>query len=191
MADVASPAARARTGPDDQGAGEKAKETAQQAAGQAQEKAQEVAGQARGRVREQVDQRSSQVGRQLSQSAQDARSIGEQLRRQGKDGPARLADQAANRAERVGGYLENSDGDKLLRDVEDFGRRQPVAVVLGGLVIGFAASRFLKASSEDRYRSTSVDRYPSTPRPSTGRESFGGTVPPSPALGETGLPRTS
>jgi len=35
--------------------------------------------------------------------------------------------------------------------VEDFGRRQPLAVVAIGLVAGFAASRFLKASSSSRY----------------------------------------
>lgn len=183
MAEVASPAGRAGTGPDDQGAAQQAKETAQQAAGQAQEKAREVAGQAGGRVREQVDQRSTQVGRQVSQSAQDARSIGEQLRSEGKEGPARLADQAADRAERVGSYLENSDGDKLLRDIEDFGRRQPMAVVLGGLVVGFAAARFLKASSEERYRYT-------TPQ-SGGREGLGYAAPSNPELGESGLHQPS
>ncbi|MFL5827498.1 MAG: hypothetical protein ACJ76V_13315 [Thermoleophilaceae bacterium] len=180
---MASPAARAGTGPDDQGTAEKAKETAQQAAEQAQEKAQEVAGQARGRLHEQVDQRSTQAGRQVGQAAQDARSIGEQLRSQGKDGPARLADQAADRAERVGSYLESSDGDKLLRDIEDFGRRQPLAVVAGGLALGFAASRFLKASSEDRYRYTA-------PR-TTGHDGLGGSVPSGQGLGERRLPSSS
>jgi hypothetical protein len=77
--------------------------------------------------------------------------VGQQLREQGQDQPAKIAEQVADRAERVGTYLERSDGDKILRDVEDFGRRQPWAVVLGGLAIGFAASRLLKASSESRY----------------------------------------
>jgi hypothetical protein len=39
--------------------------------------------------------------------------------------------------------------------VEDFGRRQPWAVIAGGLALGFAASRFLKASSSRRYESSS------------------------------------
>ena len=34
-----------------------------------------------------------------------------------------------------------------------FGRRQPWAVIAGGLALGFAASRFLKASSSRRYES--------------------------------------
>jgi hypothetical protein len=133
-----------------------AKEKAQEVAGQAQEKAQQAAGQARDRVREQVDQRSTQAGEQVTGTASDLRSVAETLREQGKDKPAQLAEQAAQRTEQVGSYLTNSDADRILRDVEDFGRRQPWAVVAGGLALGFAASRFLKASSSERYRSSGV-----------------------------------
>jgi hypothetical protein len=121
----------------------------------ARERTSAAAGQARGRLSEQVDQRSTQAGQQLSSTAGDVRSVGEELRRQGKEGPARLADQAADRVERLGGYLQAADGDRILRDVEDFARRQPWAVVAGGLIAGFAASRFLKASSSRRYASGS------------------------------------
>jgi hypothetical protein len=38
--------------------------------------------------------------------------------------------------------------------VEDFARRNPWAVAAGGLVLGLAASRMLKASSSQRYRSS-------------------------------------
>src|SRR4029077_1876953 len=79
------------------------------------------------------------------------RSIGDELRRQGKDQPAKLADQAAQHAESLGNYLQRSDGDTILGDLEDFARRQPWAVIAGGLALGFAASRFLKASSSRRY----------------------------------------
>jgi hypothetical protein len=133
--------------------GDQAQDRAADVKEQAQEKVQEASGQAKDRMREQVDQRSTQMGERVSSAAQDARSVGEELRRQGKDQPARLADQAADRVERLGGYLQESDADRILRDVEDLGRRQPWVVVAGGLVLGFAASRFLKASSEQRYRS--------------------------------------
>ncbi len=128
-------------------------EKVQQVAGQAQEKAQEAAGQAKYRLRDQVDQRSTQAGEQVTQQASDIRSVADQLREQGKDQPAKLAEQAAERAERLGGYLKQSDADRILGDIEDFGRRQPWAVMLGGLAVGFAASRFLKASSSRRYES--------------------------------------
>jgi hypothetical protein len=122
--------------------------------GQAQEKAKEVAGQAKGRLKEQVDQRSTDAGRQITTTASDVRSVAEELRTQGKDTPARYADQAADRVERAGQWLENADGDQILRDVEDFARRNPWAVAAGGLVLGLAASRFLKASSGERYRAS-------------------------------------
>ena len=102
-------------------------------------------------MRDQVDQRSTEAGERVGSTASDIRSVGEELRRQGKDQPAKLAEQAADRAESLGDYLRRTDGDTILRDVEDFGRRQPWAVIAGGLAIGFAASRFLKASSSRRY----------------------------------------
>ena len=128
--------------------------TAQQAKEKTKEQAQQAAGQARSTVRSQVDQRSTEAGERVGGTASDARSVAEELRRQGKDTPARYVEQAADRAERLGGYLQRSDGDAMLRDVEDFARRNPWAVVAGGLALGFAASRMLKASSNERYQSS-------------------------------------
>ena len=102
--------------------------------------------------RDQVDQRSTQAGEQVSTTASDIRSVADQLREQGKDQPAKLAEQAAQRAETLGDYLQRSDGDTILGDLEDFGRRQPWAVIAGGVALGFAASRFLKASSSPSLR---------------------------------------
>jgi hypothetical protein len=127
------------------------KEQVRDKAEAAQDKARGALGQARGRLSEQVDQRSTQAGERVAGSASDVRSIAEELRRQGKDGPASLAEQLAGQADRVGDYLKGASGDRILRDVEDFARRQPMLVAAGGLVLGFAASRFLKASSSRRY----------------------------------------
>ena len=129
-------------------------EQVQEATDQARQKVQEAGGQAKQRARDQVDQRSTDAGERVSAAAGDARSVAEELRKQGKERPADLAEQAAERAERVGGYLKDADADRILNDVEDFGRRQPWAVVAGGLALGFIASRFLKASSRDRYQAS-------------------------------------
>jgi hypothetical protein len=139
-------------GSGEQGTAGQAQDKAKEVASQAQDKAREAAGQARGRVREQVDQRSTELGQRIGSNAGDARSVADELRKQGKDGPARYVEQAADRAERLGGYLEEKDGDSILNDVEDFARRNPWALAAGGLLIGFAASRMLKASSGERYR---------------------------------------
>jgi hypothetical protein len=140
----------------DQGATAQVKDKAQEAAGQAQEKAQEAAGQARDRVREQIDQRSTQAGEQVRTHASNLRSVGDSLREQGQDQPAKFADQAADRLERAGGWLADSDADRILGDVEDFARRNPWAVMAGGLALGFAASRMLKASSTERYNNPAL-----------------------------------
>jgi ElaB/YqjD/DUF883 family membrane-anchored ribosome-binding protein len=129
-------------------------EKAREVAGQAQDKAREAAGQARGRMSQEVDRRSTQAGEQVTSNASDARSVAEELKKQGKETPARYVEQAADRAERLGGYLQENDGDRILRDAEDFARRNPWAVAAGGLVLGFVASRMLKASSDERYRSS-------------------------------------
>jgi hypothetical protein len=118
----------------------------------AQDKARGAMGQARGRLSEQVDQRSTQAGDQVHSTAQDVRNVAEQLRNQGKDTPARVAEQVADRVESFGTYLRDADGERLLRDVEDLARRQPMLVAAAGLALGLAASRFLKASSSRRYQ---------------------------------------
>jgi hypothetical protein len=66
-------------------------------------------------------------------------------------------------AEKVGGYLRGKDPDQLLHDVEDLGRRKPWAAGGTGLVLGLAASRFMKASSRQRYAARSAQ----SPRPQT------------------------
>ena len=72
--------------------------TTEQAKEQAKEKAQQGAQQAKRSVRDQVDQRSTQAGERVGTTAQDIRSVSEELRKQGKDQPAKLAEQAATRA---------------------------------------------------------------------------------------------
>jgi len=133
------------------GVKDQAQEKAAEVKDQAKEQVQQVAGQAKGQISSQVDQRSTQAGEKVSQQAGDLRTVGQQLREQGKEGPAKVADQVADRVQGVGSWLTNSDGDKILHDIEDFGRRQPTAVLIGGLALGFLASRFLKASSSDRF----------------------------------------
>jgi hypothetical protein len=135
-------------------AGEQVKDRAADAAGQAQEKAQQAAGQAREQVRTQIDQRSTDAGRRISEQGSDLRTVGDQLRQQGKDGPAKMADRAAEQVEKAGGWLTESDADRILHDVESAARKNPWAVVAGGMALGFVASRFLKASSSDRYRNS-------------------------------------
>jgi hypothetical protein len=130
--------------------------TADSAVDQARAKANEAGTQARDRVREQVDRRSTQAGEQAGSAAQALRQASDQLRQDGNEPVARGMEQVAQRVESAGSWLRESDGDRILREVEDFGRRNPLAVVAGGIALGFAASRLLKASSRSRYESSRV-----------------------------------
>lgn len=157
---------------------------AEELAGEAQEKAHQASAKAQEMLREQVDQRSTQAGERATGTAQDLRSVSEELRNQGKDTPARFADEAAERTERLGSYLSESDADRLLSDVEEFGRRRPWAVLAGGLAVGMAAARFLKASSQSRYQGQIRSEGPT-------RE-VRATIPPEPTVPvePAGAPRT-
>jgi hypothetical protein len=136
--------------------------------GQAQERALSAAEQARARAREELERRSSDLAVRADGTAEDLRGVAGHLRSQGKDGPARLAEQAAERVSNAGQYLQRSGGDVILHDVEALARRRPWLAIAGGAALGLTASRFLKASSSERYRTAG-----STPgRPTT---TYGGS----------------
>jgi hypothetical protein len=123
----------------------------QQTAHQVQEKAGELRSQASSRVRQEVESRSTQVGEQSKVAGETLRQAGNSLREEGNESLAGLFDSLAGRVDNVGRYFADTDGDRLLRDVEQLARRKPWAA--GGIaaVAGFLASRILKASSSRRY----------------------------------------
>src|SRR5205085_99634 len=103
---------------------------------------------------------------------------------------------AAERAEQVGDYLKRADGDAILRDAEQLGRDKPWVVMAGGIALGIAASRFLKASSSRRYREmettsnlparrSDVDRGALTSGAGTTGAGRYGTTPAAPATPAT------
>lgn len=171
---------------------EQAKEVAGQVGEQLTEKTQELRGQAQQRIREQVDTRSTAAGDQMAATAAAARDASSKLREQGQDLPAQIVEQMARRTEQLGEYLRGASAEKLLGDIEDMGRRQPWAVIAGGIAAGFLGARFLKASSRDRYQ----QRFVPPPRATTappmappahampGEAALSGTATP-------GLPRQS
>jgi len=143
---------------------DQAKEQVQEVA----QRAQDAAGEAEAKLRDQIDARSTQLGGQVAATALALRSGADELHRQGNDSAGDAAQRAAALAERLGAYLQASDANGILADAEDVARRNPWAVVVGGVVAGAAAARFLKASSSRRYESAR-----STARPAA-RSSYGG-----------------
>lgn len=127
-----------------------AQEKLKEGAETAKEQAANVTQQAQAKAREQIEGRTTEAGERVKSTAGDARSMAEHLRSEGKDGPARLVEQAADRAEGLGSYLAEADTDRMIRDVERYARSNPWAVIAGGLALGFAASRVVSASSASR-----------------------------------------
>ena len=67
----------------------------------------------------------------------------------GREAPvSRMIESAADGLERFSGTLRNNDLPGLMRDVEGFARRQPVAFFGAALAAGFLAVRFLKSSNQ-------------------------------------------
>jgi ElaB/YqjD/DUF883 family membrane-anchored ribosome-binding protein len=126
-----------------------AKEKARDVAGQAKHHAQAAAEQAKGKATAQVDERSTQIGQQIGTQAQSLDGVAEELRRQGKDGPAKIAEQAGERVKSVGSYLEQADGESLVQAATDAARENPAAAAAAGAAAGFVAGRLLKASRSD------------------------------------------
>jgi hypothetical protein len=151
---------------------EKVQETAGQVQQQVGQKVDEVRGQAGESVRQQLDTRSTQAGEQVSAAADALRRVGSQLRDEGKETPAKVAEGAAEPVQRLGKYLTDADGQRILRDAEQFARRRPWMTAMGGAVVGFLAARFVKASSTGGgQRQGTMDRQQALPQGSAGGSS--------------------
>lgn len=144
------------------------REEAGQTAGDVKQAAQERAGEAaekgRSALRRQVDERSTLAGHQAVSVADTLRQTASQMRQEGDPQKARMAsvaDQGADRLERVGSYLTDADADELLGRVESVARQQPWLIAGAGVLVGIAAARVLKASSTDRYYRTQPARMAS------------------------------
>jgi ElaB/YqjD/DUF883 family membrane-anchored ribosome-binding protein len=150
---------------------EKGQELASRAQEQAQEKAQEIRGEAGVRLRDQVDRHSTQAGEQVQAVGSALRRSAEQLRQEGKETPASLVEQVARRAHDLGGYLQATNADRMVGDIERFARQRPWLTGAAGALAGFLASRFVQASSDRRH---ATHREPGTGTPARQEIAAGG-----------------
>ena len=92
---------------------DKSREAASQAQNKVQDTAQEVKSQTGDRVRQEVDHRSTQAGEQAQSVASAVRRTAQNLHDEGKEPHAKVAEQAADRIQRVGTYLRDSNADRV------------------------------------------------------------------------------
>jgi hypothetical protein len=153
---------------------EQVKQQTQQVTQQAQETAQGAIGQASQQTKSVAQDQKQKASESLTRVAQALHATSQQLQEQGQGPAGQMIDTAAQRLERVAGYLQARDISQLIGEVEGFARRQPPVFLGGAFVLGLALSRFLKSSPADggssggRQSGMPQGRYdiPSVPYPS-------------------------
>lgn len=121
-------------------------EAGKQVAGEARDAGRQVADEARRAATEQIDRRSTLAGEKVGLAATDARDIADVLRNKGREGTARVADDAAQRMDRFAVYLRHADSDRIMFDIRRIGRERPAVLVAGAAVVGILVGRVVKAS---------------------------------------------
>lgn len=120
------------------------------------DRARDAVSQAKDRATEQLETKFSssktRAAETLSGVAETLRSSTQQLRDQNQEGASRAFERAADGVERFANYLQGSNVDDIIDQVQEFARRQPAAFIGGAFALGFLASRFLKAASPDNRR---------------------------------------
>lgn len=121
---------------------------------------------ARSRLEDRLSDRSGPTAEQARKMADDVNAVSDELARRGRERPARMVSAAAQRAERVGDYLEAADGGRMLDDASRYGREHPATIAMAGFAAGFIAARFLKAGGGSQAPSASAAASPAvTPTP--------------------------
>lgn len=130
-----------------------AAEAGQQVAGTAKDQASnvatEAAQQAKGLFEQAAGEVSSQAGTQQQRVAGVAHSFSKELDSMASNstesGPLTdLASQASAKTGEVGHWLENNEPADLLREVQSFARRRPVAFLLGAAAAGVVVGRLTR-----------------------------------------------
>lgn len=117
---------------------------------QAKETTGEVVNQVQQRAGSQFNRQKETAANELSNVANAVRRFGESLSSEGNGPIARYAaeygDKAAQSLDRLTNYIREQDPKQLLDDVQNFGRRQPVLLISGAFLLGFAGARLIKSS---------------------------------------------
>jgi ElaB/YqjD/DUF883 family membrane-anchored ribosome-binding protein len=118
---------------------DEAKEKARQAASEAQRT---LASELRARAessRERAADTLDSVAHALTQS-------GKQLRTENQTVPSDYVERFGGQLRRASDYLRSTSSDDLVRNAEDFARRQPALFLGGAFALGFLAARLIRAS---------------------------------------------
>ena len=116
----------------------------------------------------QADRGKEQAAQGISQVAQSLRRVSSEMEGQ-QPAIASAGRTAAEQADRLATYLQQTDAREIVHTVEDAARRQPIIFMGGAFLLGLAAARFLKAAggTTTPSRSEYTTAYGSTARTGT------------------------
>jgi hypothetical protein len=123
----------------------------------------------------QADRGKDQAAQGIGQVAQSLRRVASEMEGQ-QPAIASAGRTAAEQADRLATYLQQTDAREIVHTVEDAARRQPIIFMGGAFLLGLAAARFLKAAggTSTAYRSDYTNAYGSAAR--TGMTGTTGTT---------------
>jgi len=129
---------------------DQAKQQAQKVVEHTQRRAGEAIDQARIRTKGWIETQLDAAADGLDGIAGAVQDTGEQLRAHDPNNMGQVADVAVSTAETVrtvSSRLRDATVDDIIRDTEEFARRQPGLFIGGVFVLGFMLARFLKSTS--------------------------------------------
>jgi ElaB/YqjD/DUF883 family membrane-anchored ribosome-binding protein len=116
-----------------------AKEKARQAATDAQHKLADE-------LRTRVESSRTRAADALGSVANALSQSGQQLRSDNQAAPSDYVERAGNQIRRASDYLRNTNTDEIVRNAENFARRQPAVFLGGAFVLGLLAARLVKST---------------------------------------------
>ena len=119
-------------------------------ASQVQEQAGQFVTAAKEQATEQLSTQKERVAGTLGTLAEAMHQAGSNMRDQDERMMAQYVESAADQVEQIAGMLRNQDVTQLLQSATEFGRRQPVPFLVASFALGFAATRFLRSSSQSQ-----------------------------------------
>jgi len=126
---------------------------------QAREAGQRLKDAAAQRVEQEFDKRSNAASRQADETAHALQESAERFRAHDQASLAHLAEEGADMLARLSGSLREKSFEELSSDLQHEARRHPALFIAGAVGVGFAMSRFLRASSHRRRRHFDDDLY--------------------------------
>lgn len=138
-------------------------ETAKGIVSQVKESGGRIASEAIGQVKDKaavkIDEQKNSLAQNLDGVAQTIRHLGGNLKDTGipvgvASTTVEYGDKLAKQVEQFSNYLEKHNVGEMMKDVENFARRNPAYFIGGAFLLGFLGARFLKSSSNRSASST-------------------------------------